>query len=32
MLMRERAPAFLANAGVHWLGIDADGLRHGNVL
>jgi thiamine biosynthesis lipoprotein len=32
MLMRERAPAFLANAGVYWLGIDADGLRHGNVL
>lgn len=32
MLMQDRAEAFLAKAGARWLGVDADGLRHGNVL
>jgi hypothetical protein len=29
MLMQARAEAFLANAGVRWLGVDAQGMRHG---
>jgi thiamine biosynthesis lipoprotein len=29
MLMQDRAPAFLAHAGVRWLGVDADGAQHG---
>jgi hypothetical protein len=32
MLMQDRAEAFLANAAVRWLGVDAGGAQRGSFV